>query len=133
MAVIVGTDGNVTASGISANFNTYNCSITTVETDVTKFTDLVRKVEPGLISATFSASGSMNDDDQLFGADAALTAVNFEAATVTLLVKAGTPNCSVSFPALITSFDINQTVSGDAVFTINGTSNGDVTLSWTGS
>lgn len=132
MAVIVGTDGNVAASGISANFNTFNCSITTVETDVTKFTDLVRKVEPGLLSATFSASGSMNDDAQLFGADAALTAANFEAATVTLTAKAS-PACTVAFPALITSFDISSTVSGDAVFTMNGTSNGDITLAWGGS
>lgn len=131
MAVIVGTDGNVTATGISANFNTFNCSITTVETDVTKFTDLVRKVEPGLLSATFSASGSMNDDAQLFGADGALAATNFESASVALVGKTS-PACTVTFPALITSFDISSTVSGDAVFTMNGTSNGDITLAWGG-
>ncbi len=130
MASIVGTNGNVAAAGISADFNAWNASVTAVESDVTKFTDLSRKVAPGLVSATFSASGTMQDNAQLFGTDGAVTASMFESGTVTLTADAG---CTLAFTALITSFDVATAVGGDATFSMSGSSNGDITLTWGGS
>lgn len=130
MASIVGTNGNVAASGINADFNAWNASVTATESDVTKFTDLSRKVVPGLVSATFSASGTMQDNAQLFGSDAAVAASMFESATVTLTADTG---CTLVFAGLITSFDIATAVGGDATFSMSGSSNGDITLTWGGS
>ena len=130
MASIVGTNGNVSATGIGADFNAWNASLTVVESDVTKFGSLSRLVVPGLVSATFTASGTMSDDVQLFGDDGTVAAAQFQSGTVTLTADTG---CTLAFAALITSFDISTAVGGDATFSMSGSSNGDITLAWGGS
>ncbi len=130
MASIVGTNGNVSATGIGADFNAWNASLTVVESDVTKFGSLSRLVVPGLVSATFTASGTMSDDVQLFGDDGTVAAAHFQSGTVTLTADTG---CTLAFGALITSFDISTAVGGDATFSMSGSSNGAITLAWGGS
>ncbi len=130
MASIVGTNGNVSATGIAADFNAWNASLNVVETDVTKFGSLSRLVVPGLVSATFTASGTMSDDVQLFGDDGVVAAAHFQSGTVTLTADTG---CTLAFGALITAFDISTAVGGDATFSMSGSSNGDITLAWGGS
>ena len=130
MASIVGTNGNVAATGINAAFNAWNASVNVVESDVTRFTDLARVVVPGLVSATFTAAATMNDDAQLFGDDGAVAAAHFQSSTVTLTADTG---CTLAFGALITAFDIATAVGGDATFSMSGSSNGAITLTWGGS
>ena len=135
MASIVGTNGNVAATGINADFNAWNASLTVVESDVTKFGSLSRLVVPGLVSATFTASGTMSDDAQLFGSDGTVAASMFQsgAANSTAVTLTADTGCTLAFGALITSFDISTAVGGDATFSMNGSSNGDITLAWGGS
>mgnify|MGYP003135775689 CR=1 FL=1 len=129
MPVIVGSNGNCTINGVSANFNTWSQSINVVESEVTKFTDLSRKVVPGLVSSTFTAAGTANDDAQLFGADAAIAPSVFQSSQVVLTANTG---CTTTFAALITAFDLSSTVNGDFTFSLSGSSNGDITLAWGG-
>jgi hypothetical protein len=141
---LVGSDGNCSVSGYKLKFNSWSMSMSQVVTDTSALGDTFSAKRGGLMSGTFSASGTLfanesNSSPVPHAGDPSLNpvgqAIALSSSAVAFTAYAG-DFASVSNDSLwsgnlvVSSFVPSVSNAGEATATIDGETSGDISINW---
>lgn len=115
---LVGNDGNITWPSTDwgdVYLNTWSAQFSRTISDITKFGDAAKRRIYGNLDIQGSAGGFIQRDAKQPG-KTFLDGTNLDGVQLTLLSATG---CSWQFDAVLTSFDLNVTKTGDQAVTFN--------------
>jgi len=141
---LVGSDGNCSVSGYKLKFNSWSMTMSQVVTDTSALGDTFSVKRGGLMSGTFSASGTLfsnevNSSPVPHAGDPSLNpvsqAIALSSSAVAFAAYAADFD-SVSNDSLwsgnlvVASFAPSVNNAGESTATIDGETSGDITINW---
>lgn len=141
---LVGSDGNCLVSGYKLKFNSWSMTMSQVVTDTSALGDTFSVKRGGLMSGTFSASGTLfsneaNSSPVPHAGDPSLNpvdqAIALGSSAVAFAAYAGdlpsVPNDSLwTGNLVVSSFASSVSNAGEATATIDGETSGDISINW---